>query len=184
MGQFYYTVASLPLLRYGESISLTHQEYLEDCRKWLKPWEWRILKASTIVPETETEFPGIAEAYRRWEVNLRNELVRLRAGAQGLSAETYQRKGESFPDTAVLAATAFKESSPLEAEDVLNRGRWDFIESLKTGHFFDLEFLILYSLQLQIAERRMKFEEEKGYARYQEIYQNILSGIDNIGIGE
>lgn len=184
MGQFYYTVASLPLLQYEEPVDLKHSDYLEDCRKWLKPAEWDILRSSLINPETEKEFPGIAEQYRRWEISLRNELVVLRSGALGLEADDYTVSGEHFSDTVALAAAAFKEESPLAAENALNKGRWEYIESLKVGHFFDLEFLVLFSLQLQILERKRCFNEETGYARYQEIYKNILSGIDDVAVGE
>ncbi len=184
MGQFYYTVASLPMLNYEEPVDLKHSDYLDDCRKWLGPKEWEILESSLINPETEKEFPGIAEAYRKWEISLRNELVALRAGALGLEAADYTVEGERFADTAALAAAAFKQESPLAAEDTLNKGRWEYIENLKVGHFFDLEFLVLYSLQLQILERKRCFDEETGFARYQEIYKNILSGMDDVAVGE
>ncbi|QEN07715.1 DUF2764 family protein [Oceanispirochaeta crateris] len=184
MGQFYYTVASLPMLKYDEPVDLKHSDYLEDCHKWLKPSEWDILKSSLINPETDMEFPGIAEEYRKWEISLRNELVALRSSALGLEADEYTRKGDRFADTASLAAAAFKEESPLIAENTLNKGRWEYIESLKVGHFFDLEFLVLYSLQLQIIERKRCFDEETGFAKYQGIYKNILSGIDDVAVGE
>jgi len=184
LGQFYYTVASLPMLNYDEPVSLKHSDYLEDCRKWLKPSEWSILESSLISPETEKEFPGIAEEYRKWEISLRNELVSLRSAALGLEADDYKVEGERFADTAVLAAAAFKEESPLDAENTLNKGRWEYIENLKVGHFFDLEFLVLYSLQLQILERKSCFDEETGFTRYQEIYKNILSGIDDVAVGD
>ncbi len=172
------------MLSYDETVELTHSDYLEDCRKWLNPSEWNILKSSLINPETEKDFPGIAEEYRKWEISLRNELVHLRAAALGLEADDYTVGGVKYADTAALAAAAFKEESPLTAENTLNRGRWEYIESLKVGHFFDLEFLVLYSLQLQILERKRCFDEETGFARYQEIYKNILSGIDEVAVGE
>ncbi|MDA3955551.1 DUF2764 family protein [Oceanispirochaeta sp.] len=184
MGQYYYTIASLPLLNYDEPVDLKHSDYLEDCRKWLKPLEWSILKSSLINPETENEFLGIAEEYRKWEISLRNELVVLRGAAIGIDPENYTIGGERFLDAAALAAAAFKEESPLVAENILNMGRWEYIENLKVGHFFDLEFLVLYSLQLQIVERKRCFDEETGFAKYQEIYKNILSGIDDVAVGE
>ena len=184
MGQYYYTVSSLPMLKYDEPEGMKYEDYLEDCHKWLKPMEWDILRSSLINPETEREFPGIAEDYRKWEISLRNELIGLRSSALGLEGEAYKVPGEALADTAALATAAFKEESPMVAEDILNRGRWEYIENLKTGHFFDLEFLVLYSLQLQILERKRCFDEEIGYSRYQEIYNNILSGTEDIAVGE
>ncbi len=180
MAQYYYTVSSLPMLDYDDPGDLKYEDYLDECRKWLKPGEAAVLEASRISPERENTLPGIAEVYRKWEISLRNELVLLRSASMGLNPEDFLAPSEPFPDTAALAASAFKEESPLEAENILNRGRWDFIESLKAGHFFDLEYLVLYSLQLQILERKRCFEEEAGFARYQEIYKNILSGIEEL----
>lgn len=185
MGQFYYTVASLPMLSYGEQPGLTVADYLADCHKWLKPAEWDLLSTATLVPDSTIESDSVsADEFRKWEISLRNELVLLRASAMGLEPDIFTKKSERYPDTASLAAHAFKQESPMDAEDALNRGRWQFLENLKVGHFFDLDFLILYSLQLQILERKSCFDEETGFARYQEIYQNILNQLDDDAVGE
>ena len=185
MSQFYYTVASLPMLSYEEVPGLKVADYLDDCLKWLKPGEWEILKAATLEPETETVgVSGTGEEFRKWEISLRNELVQLRAASMSLEPEDFIVKNERFPDTASLAAHAFKQESPLDAEEALNRGRWQYLENLKVGHFFDLDYLVLYSLQLQILERKSCFVEETGFARYQEIYQNILNQLDDDAVGE
>ncbi len=185
MGQFYYTVASLPMLSYDEPSGLKVADYMADCRKWLKPVEWEMLSSAVLNPDTvKASISSVAEEFMIWEISLRNELVLLRAAAMGLEADNFIVKSERYPETASLAAHAFKQESPMDAEDALNRGRWQFLENLKVGHFFDLEYLILYSLQLQILERKSCFEEETGYARYQEIYRNILNQLDDDAVGE
>ncbi len=172
------------MLTYDLSPGLKYRDFMEDCRKWMSPSEWNILTAATLEPSLEGEVPSdVAETFRKWEISLRNELVHLRAAAMGLEAEQFLVKGERFTDTASLAAHAFKQESPLDAEEALNRGRWQFLENLKVGHFFDLDFLVLYSLQLQILERKSCFVEETGFARYQEIYQNILNQLDDDAVG-
>jgi len=139
------------MLKYDEPPGLKVADYLADCRKWLKDDEWEILSSAVLVPQTEEGiFFGVVDEFRLWEISLRNELVMHRAAAMGLEADNFIVKSESFADTASLAAHAFKQESPMDAEEVLNQGRWQFLENLKAGHFFDLEYLILYSLQLQI----------------------------------
>ena len=184
MSQFYYTVASLPMLSYENPPGLKFADFLDDCRKWMSSSEWTILSAATLEPSLDGEIPSdVAEEFRKWEISLRNELVHLRASAMGLEAEQFLVKGEKYTDTASLASHAFKQESPLDAEEALNRGRWQFLENLKVGHFFDLDFLVLYSLQLQILERKSCFVEETGFTRYQEIYQNILNQLDDDAVG-
>jgi len=185
LGQFYYTIASLPMLSYDEHPVLKVADYLADCHKWLKPAEWDLFSSASLIPDSRMESESsVADEFRKWEISLRNELVLLRASAMGLDAEEFIEKSERYPDTASLASHAFKQESPMDAEDALNRGRWQFLENLKVGHFFDLDFLILYSLQLQILERKSCFDEETGFARYQEIYQNILNQMDDDAVGE
>ena len=184
MSQFYYTVASLPMLSYDVPPGVKVSDFIEDCRKWMKPSEWETLSAATIEPAVDRETPSdVGEEFRKWEISLRNELVHLRAAAMGLESEQFLVKSDRYTDTASLAAHAFKQESPLDAEDALNRGRWQFLENLKVGHFFDLDYLVLYFLQLQILERKSCFVEETGYARYQEIYRNILNQLDDDAVG-
>jgi len=52
--------------------------------------------------------------------------------------------------------------NPLEIEKRLMRAQWDFLEEQEIGHFFDLDFLIIYYLKLQILERMFSFNKEKG----------------------
>jgi len=62
-----------------------------------------------------------------------------------------------------------KEGNPLEIEKKLLLLRWNLIEEKQQEHHFDLEFLILYFLKLQILDRLSSFNKEKG----QEIFQKI-----------
>ncbi len=172
------------MLSYDIPPGISFSDFLEDCRKWLKPSEWEILSAATLEPSADEAIAlEVGEEFRKWEISLRNDLVHLRAAAMGLESEQFLVKSDRYSDTAALAAHAFKQESPLDAEDALGRGRWHFLENLKVGHFFDLDYLVLYALQLQILERKSCFVEETGYTRYQEIYQNILNQLDDDAVG-
>ena len=52
--------------------------------------------------------------------------------------------------------------NPLEIERGLLHLKWDFLEEQEIEHFFDLDFLIIYYLKLQILERLGSFNKEKG----------------------
>ena len=49
------------------------------------------------------------------------------------------------------------------------RLRWEFIEQEEAGHYFDLDFLILYFLKLQILERLVSFDKKKGQDRFESL---------------
>ena len=48
---------------------------------------------------------------------------------------------------------AYKSTSILEAEKILDQARWEFLESLSFGHYFDFDLLLGYLLKLKILER-------------------------------
>jgi len=75
--------------------------------------------------------------------------------------------------SAELAAEAAGMINPLEAESLLNRARWQFLEQLEVGHYFDVERLVVYSLKLQLLERIALYDREKGRERFEEIFGKL-----------
>ena len=63
----------------------------------------------------------------------------------------------------------------------MNRGRWQFLEDIELGHDFDLERLLVYSIKLQLLERRESLTVEKGEERFQTMR---LAGVEKIKAGE
>ena len=50
----------------------------------------------------------------------------------------------------------------LEAEKLLDRTSWQFLDELEQGHYYDLEFLMVYGLKLKILERHQEYATSKG----------------------
>ncbi len=179
MKQYYFTAASLPLLSIDSKPGISIESFLSTCQLHVDPADYQILINSSItVPENENSLSGIAQLCWAWEKSLRNELAKLRAEKMNLSYENYIRDGEVVFGTQRIAQEAIKIDSPLDAENFLNTARLAFLESLTVGHYFDLTFLVIYYLKLQILERIENFESERGYTRYQQIYKNILSAYE------
>ncbi len=180
MAAYYYASASLPMLiGPDQPVPVNSEEMLDVCRRFIADGDYGGLVASSLNPE-DAEAPGICASYRDWERSLRNELVIQRAAEQNLSSEEYIRASEPISGTSAIASEAMSKSSPLEAELYLDSCRWLKIEELSTGHFFDIEFLRAYRMKLQILERRAKFDEERGFSAYRDLYARVLtaSGTD------
>ena len=47
--------------------------------------------------------------------------------------------------------------------------QWKILDELESEHLFDLDFLIVYSLKLQIIERKISFNRDIGQVRLQTI---------------
>ena len=103
-------------------------------------------------------------------MELRAELAGLRAKAKGL-AESLDatEQGAKTPsynqESHNLAMDIFSAASPMDADDLLGLARWRRLESLEHGQYFNLEWLALYCLKLQILERRGSFDMQIGMDR-------------------
>jgi hypothetical protein len=176
LNNYYYTVASLPMLFYDEALSLTLSQFIDICRTELSDNDMQLIENSSIsILDSSTPTSSALEEWRTWEKGVRNELVKLRAHNKGWEPAEYLRENDDVLGLHEIAREAVNESSPLEGEDVLNRARWSYLDELETGHHFDVERLVVYCLKLQILERRAKFTKDKGTANFEMLIENLSS---------
>lgn len=89
-----------------------------------------------------------------FEIALRNELVKIRASRKRTDSVKYMRQdGEGNLQLSHIALSAHRNTSPLEAEKFLDSERWRMLDESATGHYFDLDLLIIYAQKLLILER-------------------------------
>ena len=159
MDKYYYLIAQLPLLYFDKDSYRDIDAFLEESRKWMTQSDFNCLKVIDInhTRIRKSDHP-VQKQYKRFENNLRSELVEFRQA---------QKEGHGFKSS-LFPETITKENNPLEAEKVLMRIRWEYIEELKTGHHFDYGFLVLYYLELQILERLEAFDKEKGMQKFKQ----------------
>lgn len=132
-------------------------------------------KCEGLIPETEIEFlrntcykegyslnpaaTGTLGKWAKFEIALRNELARVRARHKKVDVLKFIRlPDDPEADISRAARVAYISSSILEAEKVLDQARWDALESLSFGHYFDFDFLLIYLLKLKILERWNKVQ--------------------------
>lgn len=139
----------------------------------MRPKDYRDILAANINPDFNSG-GGLAKKFKIWEGSLRNELVRLRAAGLDRNPGESTRDTENEASTAAAAALAMAQPNPLEVEIYLGRCRWEKIDEMSVGHFFDMEFLRAYRLKLQILERHAMFNEEKGFAVYKNICNQVM----------
>ena len=160
MDKYYYTIAQLPLLFFDRVPEISSESFLEEAEKWLSPRDFAVLsQADYAALQTIKRGPGVLKRYIEFERNFRTELVHWRRAQR--DGQDY--KPRSFPPSLV------KEGNPLEVERKLLRYRWDIINELEWDHHFDLDFLVLYYIKLQILERLSLFDKEKGLELFQKI---------------
>jgi len=185
LSQYYYLVSTLTLLSYDSEYMASTEYFLEQCEKWLTAGDYLILK-NVSISKFDFHKAGCAllDQWQLWEVNLRNELVKLRAQKKGIEGDAYLATIPEVLGTAEIAREAVAQESPLTAEELLNRARWSFLDDLEVGRFFTIEKLIIYYLRLQILERKSLFNKEAGSEHYKSIYQHITKKIAGEGIDD
>ena len=154
----YYLVASLPFLSVGEP-AISAEEFLEECGKWLSEDELRVLKAASM--EAPGEGAACGEAlgeWKRFDDRLRKDL----AGRRRRRKEGKEHESSASEEV----KRVFEGGTPLEKEKILAQARMDFIESMTGKYFFDLNWLVLYYLKVQIMERLSVFDKDKGEERF------------------
>lgn len=178
MDRYYYTLSSLPMLRYEMEKPIPIEEFLRICRSELSEPDFRLLERADLrAADLPRPGGGMLERWWHWERTLRNELARLRAQRKGLDAERYLREADYQVGPSAAAREALGQETPLAAEEVLNRARWSFLAEIESGHFFDIDRLIVYYLRLQILHRKAAFNREGGASRFEEKYRKIAETI-------
>ncbi|MFW6313837.1 MAG: hypothetical protein ACOC2N_08130, partial [Spirochaetota bacterium] len=186
VSQYYFLVASLPLLSYENRDAMEPDDYLAMLADHLSPANLQTVASARIDAPASEEESGAAtgnatiESWTRFERGLRNTLVHLRASGSA-DPNDYVRLDRDGNDNtepvelAEAAREAYNHESPLSGEDILNRARWFHLDELEVGHFFDLDRVIVYYLKLQILARRRIFTRSEGERQFAAINERIMN---------
>ncbi|MCK9555063.1 DUF2764 domain-containing protein [bacterium] len=161
---YYYLCASLPMLSFGTKPPMSNDQFLDYTARHLSGKDFFALNNSSLTPSEERKTTQKAlETWKHFEISLRNELVNIRAKKLGKDGHAYFR-GEYVPDPfiAAMVAEAAGEETPLEVEKRIDTARWEKLEEIEKQHFFDLHFLIIYFLKIQILNKWDNIKAEKG----------------------
>jgi hypothetical protein len=171
---YYYFIATLPTLLPRQTPSLSYEEFMQTAERLVEGQDLAILTAARL--DNFTFDPAANEVFttfQTWEINLRNRLAALRAAARKNTERNYEREAPSVPETAATARAAFEAADPLQGESVQNRARWDLLSALETYHEFDIEFLVIYALKLQLLERSAAMSPSAGAAAHQALEEDM-----------
>ena len=159
MDRYYYLISQLPYLYFDKETYIDIDSFFEEAKKWMNVSDFACLKRVNI-NHTRPKKSDIAiqKTYKKFEYDLRSELEEFRKAKK----ESYTYKPQLFPESLI------QENNPLEAEKELMRIRWEYIEELKPRHHFDLDFLVLYYLELQILARLEALDRELGMEKFKQ----------------
>ena len=155
MVQLYtYLISSLPMLNFSAKPPFTFEKFIAICSKLIPEKDTGTL---TSIPKIEPGlYKGVQPTLKKWEdfeIAFRNELVKVRSGHKHIDPSQYLRKTDYLAfSLAHSVMNIHRNTSILGAEKALDLERWHFLEELSFGHFFDLDFLIVYTLKMLILQ--------------------------------
>lgn len=160
MAGYYYLGAQLPILFFEREPLISLEDFVAEAGKWLDGTDLRALDAAAL-DETDPApgRPVVLERVLEFERDLRGDIEAYRRSVK--AGQDY--KPVHFP------ASLVKEGNPLEVEKKLLRLRWDLLSELEVGHFFDIEFVLIYRLKLQILRRLFLFDKPRGVQAFQQL---------------
>jgi len=175
---YYYFVASLPWISYGDVPPMSSEEFRESCKSLLHPSDAELLKfcrydtrlAVETVQPTGSEFIDLLMARER---TLNLNLAYLRAAS--LKRPSPEDPPHDVPRAEMVAKAAFEMNDPLEAVIYIDQSRWGALDAMVGIDYFGVNNIYAHLLKLQLLERRQLFNAERGAAGYRERYDSILN---------
>ena len=166
MASYYYLIASLPELSADGDMPITYSEFLSCCQSNVSDSDYELLKDLTL---SSTEGQLVKE-WSEFYGMLSKELNYQRSMNLGKSySSAYDKDG--FISQVVGSALAAK--NPLEAERILLEYEFENLDSLVGLHMFDDYVLFGYAIKLKLLERLNSFEQTKGKAEFQSLFDGI-----------
>ena len=171
---FIYFAGSLPMLFFGEKSPLSVAAFDEDAARLMDGESCALLKKVTLFAEDTDGLPAAAKKFYDWETALRNSTLEVRKKFRA-DAGDFKRGNPDFYSNIMPAVTqAANTNDLLEAEKILDRLRWEVLDDLSAGHYFDLDFLAVYRIKLQILAKYANRTVEKGNQALEDILTDLL----------
>lgn len=175
---YYYFIASLPHINYGDKPPMSSGEFLQQCKTFLSPGDLKLIQFCRFDPKlaiesTKPTGSAFIDAIMQRERILCLTLASLRAVK--LNRPAHGEIPQDVPRAAALAKTAFEMEDPLEAALTMDRARWGVLDEMIGINFFGVNNIFAYLLKLQLLERKQNYDVTKGFAAYQELYDAILN---------
>ena len=182
---YYYFAASLGMISFDHKSPMTVEKYLDLSKGFLSDDDYVSMERLHI-GEIET-IQTSSQALNQWiafEKTLKNEITAFRAKQMRKNPADHIR-GDSFRDYSLqnVINQASRKENLLEAEKNIDNIRWQFLEGLELGHYFDIDFLYIYGLKLKILERYISISASRGAEVFNIYKENaaVLAGDEDFG---
>ena len=158
---YIYLISSLPALSFGAKPPLSFDGFLSRCNGLISDRDMDIIRSARAIDD---KCMGAKNGtLRKWigfNTMVRNELVKIRALRKKIDPTKYLRE-DGCPDSIYashIAINAYRKPSLIDAEKALDLEKWQYLEELSIGHYFDIDIAIIYACKLLILEKWDKIQ--------------------------
>jgi len=173
---YYYFISTLPVLDFKAQAPISLEQFLEDAKRLLNEVDYAdILAAVDERTEADSVSSSLLKEWKQFMQSCCNEGVFVRCAAENKNPMDYLR-GERRAEGCIIEAYAQAAQSPdpLSAEKILDQMKWQCVHEMGKGHFFDMEFLIVYAIKLKMLERYKEISSPKGGELFSQLKEEAL----------
>ncbi len=177
MKQYYFLICSLPYIKLAEAPIISIGEFRTACKGHVSEKDMQLLDAVSLLPVKDSPFSPNSTIAQWLE---RDQTLRRRMAAYRTALKS-EKSGRSAPKTDPFSEIdrgireAYAKPNPAEREKALDSLRWQWLDELELGHYFDLNKLFIYKLRLLIHEKWLRRNNETGYGNFERIVNIINS---------
>ena len=177
---YYYFVATLPSIKYGDAPPMSSAEFEAECYRRLSPKDAAFIHYCRYDPRLAVETvkptgsPFIDQFLRFERIFLLN-LAALRTDKLGRPPAADEPPAD-IPRTVAMAKNVFELDDPLEAALTIDRNRWGILNTMANmERLFKADSVYVHLLKIKLLERKQIFDsKEKGLEKFQERYGAIM----------
>ena len=172
MAKYYYLISSLPMIKVGEPLPFSYEEFLAICKSEMSSSDYKELEKATFTSDDSAK----SSLMKMWQQYL---------DKVGLILKDERAKNLKWNDAKILTEMssdpvlkdrihrAVTVMNPLEGEKEILNIYFDFLTSNSSLDPFSIENLMIYALKIQIIERMNAFSKEKGNNEFRRLFSRI-----------
>ena len=175
MVNYYYLVSSLPSLSSDAPMPFSYEEFVGMCKSAVNKRVLSDLENLTLKSENGAFLKKWGAFYRK----LQDAVNRQRRLNLGKAAQKDEERDFNIDR---IAGEALSAKNPYEAEKVLLKAQFDYLDSLTSMHNFDDYVLFGYAVKLKLLERQNVFSRKAGKDEFSRLFDGIQKDIQSLSL--
>lgn len=176
----YYFLASLPMLKFNAKAPLDWDTFMEYAQDGVSAGDYKLLEG---ISKNDFSGCGFLRDWKKFSDSADRAINDKRRANLGLS-DTYYPENDF--DLSKYVNAVMNAKNPLEAEFVILKYKYDYLEAKTVFEAFSRDVVLGYALKLELLLRKDLFTVEAGNAQYGILFDRVKEeiSVDKVDIKE